>query len=29
MYLFLDPVDSDEAKYLIGAFPLSVSRPKK
>jgi hypothetical protein len=28
MYLFLDSVDSDEAKYLIGAFPLSVSRPK-
>ena len=28
-YLVLDPVDSDEAKYLIAAFPLSVSHPNK
>jgi hypothetical protein len=26
---FLDPVDSDEAKYLIASFPLSVSHSKK
>lgn len=25
----LDPVDSDEAKYLIASFPLSVSHSKK
>ena len=24
----LDPVDSDQAEYLIAAFPLSVSHPK-
>jgi hypothetical protein len=24
-----DPVDSDQAKYLIESFPLSVSHPKK
>ena len=29
VYLFLDPVDSDEAKYLIATYPLSVSHPKK
>jgi hypothetical protein len=28
-YLFLGTVDSDQAKYLIGSFPLSVSTPKK
>jgi Protein of unknown function (DUF2846) len=27
--LELGPVDADEAKYLIGSDPLSVSRPKK
>jgi hypothetical protein len=27
--LLLAPVDSDEAKYQIAMFPLSVSRPKK
>jgi hypothetical protein len=25
----LDPVDSDQAKYLIASFPLAVSTPKK
>jgi hypothetical protein len=29
VYLFLDPVDSDEAKYLIATYPLSVSQTKK
>jgi hypothetical protein len=29
VYLFFDPVDSDEAKYLMESYPLSVSRPKK
>jgi hypothetical protein len=29
IYLFLDPVNSDEAEYLIGSFPLSISHPKK
>jgi hypothetical protein len=24
----LDPIDSDQAKYLISAYPLSVSHPK-
>lgn len=28
-YLVFDPVDSDEAKYLIAAYPLSVAHPKK
>lgn len=28
-YLSFDPVDSDEAKYLIATYPLSTSRPKK
>jgi len=28
-YLFLGAVDSDQAKYLIATFPLSVSNPKK
>jgi hypothetical protein len=27
--LFFAPVDIDQAKYLIAAFPLSVSTPKK
>jgi hypothetical protein len=27
--LRLDPMDSDEGGYLIGFYPLSVSRPKK
>jgi hypothetical protein len=27
--LFFAPVDTDQAKYLIAAFPLSVSTPKK
>jgi hypothetical protein len=29
VYLFLDLADSDEAKYLIASYPLSVSHPKK
>ncbi len=29
VYLFLDSVDSDEAKYLIATYPLTVSHPKK
>jgi hypothetical protein len=28
MYLFLGPVDGDQAKYLIARYPVSVSRPK-
>jgi hypothetical protein len=28
-YLFLGAVDSDQAEYLIGSSPLSVSNPKK
>ena len=28
-YLLLGPADSDEAKYQIAMFPLSVSKPKK
>ena len=28
-FLFLDAVDSDEAHYLIGYLPQSVSQPKK
>ncbi|MFP5234603.1 MAG: hypothetical protein ACLGSD_01765 [Acidobacteriota bacterium] len=28
-YLVFDPVDSDEAKYLINSYPLSTSHPKK
>jgi len=28
-YLFLGAVDSDQAKYLIASYPLSVSTPKK
>jgi hypothetical protein len=27
--LELDPIDSDQGKYLIATFPLSVSTPKK
>jgi hypothetical protein len=27
--LDLDPIDSDQGKYLIASFPLSVSNPKK
>ncbi|MGC2448453.1 MAG: DUF2846 domain-containing protein [Candidatus Sulfotelmatobacter sp.] len=27
--LNIDPVDSDEAKYLIESYPLSVSQPKR
>jgi hypothetical protein len=27
--LEFDPIDSDQAKYLIASFPLSVSNPKK
>lgn len=27
--LELDPIDSDQGKYLIDSFPLSVSTPKK
>lgn len=27
-YLIFDPVDSDEAKYLIASYPLSKSHPK-
>jgi hypothetical protein len=26
--LNIDPVDGDEAKYLIADYPLSVSHPK-
>ena len=29
VYLFLDSVNSDEAKHLIASFPMSVSQPKK
>jgi hypothetical protein len=29
LYLFLDPIDSDEAKYLINSYPLSISHPTK
>jgi hypothetical protein len=28
-YLELSPVDSDQAKYLITSYPLSISHPKK
>jgi hypothetical protein len=28
-YLFLGAVDSDQAKYLIASYPMSVSTPKK
>ncbi len=28
-YLFLGAVDSDQAKYQIASFPLSISTPKK
>jgi hypothetical protein len=28
-YLELDPVDSDQAKYLITSYPLSISHPSK
>jgi hypothetical protein len=28
-YLDLIPVDSDQAKYLIASYPLSVSRARK
>jgi hypothetical protein len=28
-YLFFSSVDSDQGKYLIASFPLSVSTPKK
>jgi hypothetical protein len=27
--LELDAIDSDQGKYLIASFPLSVSNPKK
>jgi hypothetical protein len=27
--LELEPIDSDQGKYLIASFPLSVSTPKK
>jgi|WetSurMetagenome_2_1015567.scaffolds.fasta_scaffold62861_2 hypothetical protein len=27
-YLEIDPVDSDEGKYLIDSYPLSISHPK-
>jgi hypothetical protein len=27
--LQIDPIDSDEAKYLVAFYPLSVSSPKK
>ncbi|MGB7281024.1 MAG: hypothetical protein WBE13_02085 [Candidatus Acidiferrum sp.] len=26
---FLDPLDSDQAEYLIASYPLSVSQPRK
>ena len=29
MYLYFDSVDSDEAKHLIGSYPLSVAHLKK
>lgn len=29
VYLFLGPVDDDEAKFLIATYPVSVSHPKK
>lgn len=29
LYLFLDPIDSDEANYLINSYPLSISHPTK
>ncbi|MGB6973296.1 MAG: hypothetical protein WBD67_01300 [Terracidiphilus sp.] len=29
IYLQLEPVDSDEARYLLAKLPLSVSKPKK
>ena len=28
-FLFIDAVDSDEARYLIHRYPLSISQPKK
>ena len=28
-YLVFDPIDSDEAKYLIASYPLRTSHPKK
>jgi hypothetical protein len=28
-YLEFDPIDSDQGKYLIATFPLSISMPKK
>ncbi len=28
-YLFVDAVDSDEAQYLMAAYPQSVSQPRK
>jgi hypothetical protein len=27
--LELDPIDSDQGRFLIESFPLSVSKPKK
>ena len=27
--LELDLIDSDQGRYLIGSYPMSVSRPKK
>jgi hypothetical protein len=29
VYLFLDPVDSDQAKFLIASYPPSVVNPRK
>jgi hypothetical protein len=29
VFLELDPIDSDQARYLIATFPRSVSNPKK
>ena len=28
-YVDIDPVDSDEARYLLASYPMSVSQPKK
>ncbi|MGC1372289.1 MAG: DUF2846 domain-containing protein [Candidatus Sulfotelmatobacter sp.] len=27
--LEIDPIDSDQGRYLVGTFPLSISKPKK
>jgi hypothetical protein len=29
VFLDLDPIDSDQGKFLVGEFSLSISRPKK